>query len=123
MNWMKRFSIYILIALLTIVNLNYYRCNAVPTAKHIDGRDGSTDRFELQNSTFFSFMEQRGDLQIQFSNFQKIFFKITFQHWSLDKVSFIIKKIHAQVCYLFLSHKIVPGLEKTDIIFPFHYFW
>jgi hypothetical protein len=121
---MKRFSIYLFIALLTLVNINYYRSNAIPTAFGQTGRwNGSCDQLGLQNSSLFSVIEQRGNLQIQFSNFQKNFFKIILPQWSLEKASFVIKAISAETCYYFLSETIVPGLEKPDIIFPFHYFW
>ena len=120
----KQFSIYILIALLMIVNVNYYRCNAIPSAiVHSSNWDGSKDWFEIQNSPLFSFFEQRGNLQVQFCNFQKNSFKIALPNLSLDKVSFVIKAISAETCYSFLCQIIVPGLEKPDIIFPFHYFW
>lgn len=117
---MKRFSIYLFIVLLTVVNINYYRSDAIPVAI---GHAGGCDQIGLQNPPLFFVIEQRGNLQIQFSNFQKNFFKVTFSHWSLDKASFVIKAISAETCYSRLSEVIVPGLEKPDIIFPFHYFW
>jgi hypothetical protein len=120
MNGMKRFSIYLFIALLTVVNINYYRSNAIPV---VVGHTGGCDQIGFQKSLLFSVIEQRGNLQIQFGNFQKNFFKITLPQWSLEKASFVIKAISSETCYSHLSEVIVPGLEKPDIIFPFHYFW
>jgi hypothetical protein len=124
MNRTKRFSIYLFVALLLLVNVNYYRSNAIPAAFGQTGRwDGLCDQLGLQNSPLFSVIEQRGNLQIQFSSFQKNFFKITLPQWSLGKASFVIKAIIAETCYSYISEIIVPGLKKTEIIFPFHYFW
>lgn len=120
MNRMKRFSIYLFIILLTVVNINYYQSNVVPV---YIGHAGGSDQIGLQNSPLFSVIEQKGNLQVQFGNFQKNSFKINLPQWSLEKTSFVIKAISAETCYSFLSEIIVPGLEKPDIIFPFHYFW
>jgi hypothetical protein len=117
---MKRFSIYLFIALLTMVNINYYRSNAIPVTL---GHNGGSDQIGLQHLPLFSVIEQQGSLQIQFRNFQKNSFKIALPKLSLDKVSIVIKAISAETCYSFISEIIVPGLEKPDIIFPFHYFW
>lgn len=124
MNLTKRFSIYLLIALLTIVNVNYYRSNVIRVSSVHSGQwNGSGDQIEIQNSTLFSVIEQRGNLQVQFGSLQKNYFKISLPNLSMDKVSFVIKSICTETCYSFLCQIIVPGLEKPDIIFPFHYFW
>jgi len=120
MNRMKRFSIYLFITLLTVVNINYYHSNAIPV---VIGHTIGCDQLGLQNSPFFSIIEQQGNLQVLFGNFQKNSFKIALPKLSLDKVSFVIKAISAEICYSIISEIIVTGLEKPDIIFPFHYFW
>jgi hypothetical protein len=103
-----------------VVNVNYYRNNVIPVAV---GQNGGSDQIGLQNSPLFSVIEQRGNLQVQFGNLQKNSFKISLPNLSFDKVLFVIKAFNAETCYSFLCQIIVPGLEKPDIIFPFHNFW
>jgi len=124
MNLTKRFSIYLLIALLTIVNINYYRSNSIQVPSGQTGWGNvSGDQIEIQKSPLFSVIEQRGNPQVQFGNLHKNYFKISLPNLSMDKVSFVIKSICTETCYSFLCQIIVPGLEKPDIIFPFQYFW
>ena len=124
MNLMKQVSIYFFIVLLMVVNVNYYRGNAIPDAiGHTGGMNGTCDQIGLQNLPLFSLFEQRGSLQVPLCNFQKNSFKIALPNQSFERTTFLIKAISAETCYSFLSQIIVPGLEKPDIIFPFHYFW
>lgn len=124
MERLRKFAIFFFIALITIVNVNFYHFNnvLVESTNSIES-GGAWAHFESANSTFFSFIEQRTNAQIQLSNFQKNSIKIALPEWSISKILTLEKQLNSEIFYEVISKIIVPGLESLTIIFPFHYFW
>ncbi|HNW51724.1 MAG TPA: hypothetical protein PKH79_11625 [Prolixibacteraceae bacterium] len=124
MNGLKRLLVFFLIALLTVVNVNFYRANLAFEGVEKSHHSSSTEsQIDKQNPCPFSCFEQRGSFQLQLERICHKPLKISVSNWSFDKVDFVIRKIDSEVCYSSFCEVIEPGLKKPDIIFPFHYFW
>jgi hypothetical protein len=124
MNLMKQVYISIFIALLMIVNINFYLYddNSLLSSYSLAPNKVQTE-LKSQQFEHFSFIDQQHNLQISLDRFQKNTFKITLSKWKLSKVISIQKENIAKACYFLFSSILVLKLDKSDIIFPFQYFW
>jgi hypothetical protein len=124
MNLMKRFFIFLFIALLMIANVNFYRYSDISLSpKHSLSPYRVQTEFKSQQSELFSFIDRQNNFQVSFDRFQKNSFKISLSKWHIDNVLTFNKVIISEVGYYLFSSLIILRLDKPDIIFPFQYFW
>ncbi len=113
---------FLTILALYCLSISFYSGNAVNYTDYSKNSD-SEYRSSIVSSNLFCHTEQSESSVSLHNNISRTSLKNSFNQFSAFSLAAIHLLRNSYSTYFFYSENIVVRFKKTDIIFPFHYFW